>query len=145
MAEIVNHHTGDAPDLKHIHDNNGGVDAIETLARAHGADNRSAHPYSLRSHKNPQIWADMHDLMRPDSTGSDGKITDWSTDPPILYTPTYAKTKGDPALHREVEDAHGEVMGSDWDSAGSDEKKFKRLDNATAKRAVDRFKKFHKL
>jgi len=147
MAEIINHHTGDAPSLKHIHDNNGGIDAIETLAHTHGADNLAPHSYNIRAHKNNQIWADMHDLMRPDHRIP---LEDWGIgDERVTYTPTYGKVESDPKLDRKVQNAHEKAMSTwDWDYQGPHEESKhlrKQLNNAVVKRALDRFKKHHKL
>jgi hypothetical protein len=64
MAEIINHHFGDAPSLKHIYDHGGGVGAIETLARTMGA-NGMPKAYSSLKFKNPQLHHDLLHLVNP--------------------------------------------------------------------------------
>lgn len=137
MEEIISHHVGDAPDLKHIYDNNGGDGAIETLGRQTGANGVNLSSRYKVSFKNPKITASVSDLMRPGYGASD--------DNGNYHEGDYKDTHADPQYHKPVEDAHRALSGLDGSGTGNDEKIMKDLDDAAAKRAVHRFKKHHKI
>ncbi len=133
MEEIISHHVGDAPDLKHIYDNNGGDGAIETLGRQTGADGLNEVSRYKASFKNAKIPASIADLMRP----GHGVVDDNGN----YIEGDYKDTHADPQYQKEVEQAHDALthMGQYADHA----KIMKELDDAAAKRAVHRFKKHH--
>lgn len=134
MAEIINHHVGDAPSLKHIHDNNGGEHAIATLARTMGA-NGDPQEYSAFKFKNPQLHTDLLDLVNPGKHKYEVKA----------ISSTYENTHADEPFELDVIEANHDLMADQPDgSAGYDNDHIrKQLTNAAAKRAVHRFKKHH--
>jgi hypothetical protein len=128
IEEIINHHVGDAPDLKHIHDHNGGVDAIETLAQTMGA-NGDPSDYTGFKFKNPQVHADILDLVRPGHHHHNGNG---------YRTSTYENTDNDPNLDQDVDDT--------WNGRSSGDKhEVKAHNEAVMRRAVDRFKRHHNI
>lgn len=181
MAEIINHHFGDAPSLKHIHDHGGGTDAIETLVHTMGA-NGNPQRYSSLKFKNPQLHHDLLHLINPRKQAWENRHEPRMADqelgklysrmarstsdeefqrlemqmnarhadlaqknPPIKST--YEDTPASPEHDAAVHTAHRRVMDYDEnDNAGYDNPEYtKKLTNTAAARAVDRFKRHHKL
>ncbi len=182
MAEIINHHFGDAPSLKYIHDHGGGTDAIETLVHTMGA-NGIPQRYSSLMFKNPQLHHDLLHLINPPKQAWENTYGPRMEDPELgkLYSrlyrrniseeergrlqteieareediskksppieSTYENTPATPEHDAIVHTAHQRVMNYDEnDNAGYDNPVYtKALTNAAAARAVDRFKRHHKL
>lgn len=142
MVELINHHLGDAKSLKDMHDNHGGLKTVEAVLKTMGA---AADPtyYSSMKFKNPNTYLDMVDLMNPNGKSEYERNDEGSRAKGIFPKGIYSKTQSDPELHKKVhqtwESLHeGENTHVDRGRRAAHEK-------ATIDRAMDMFKRHHKL
>jgi hypothetical protein len=125
----LNHHLDGVRDLKDIHDHHGGLDAVEgVLKHYHGANGTPLEYSSLNFGKhNKKIHAESQAIV-----GSG--IRD---DEPGQNLPDY---EFDPQLHKETVDTYRKaISGDNWENDS------KIHGRAAIKRAMDAFKKYHKL
>jgi hypothetical protein len=138
FMDHLNRHLDGVKDMKDIHDNHGGLDAVEgVLKHYHGSNGVPSEYNGLNFGKNnKKIHAEAMDLVWP------GKGTfeydDQNPDP--RDRPNYGGHI-DPAINDEVIDAHNKATGGD----NFDEQAFKAHGRAAIKRAMDAFRKYHKL
>ena len=143
MAEIINHHLGDAKSIKDIHDNHGGMKAVEALMRTMGA-NGDPVAYSNLKFKKPGLHEDLLDLVNPGKAQSDRQNRRHEGVLPRTYLES---TPSDPKLHKKVEDTWSDGDGEDedgyqgWDNPS----KAKDHEDAVIARGLDKFKRHFKL
>lgn len=142
MAEMVNHHLGDAKSIKEIHDNHGGMKAVEALMRTMGA-NGDPVMYSNLKFKKPGMHEDLLDLVNPGKSAYDRQDRRHEGVLPRTYLES---TPSDPKLHKKVvdtwENLYDDSDGTDgWDNPS----KTKAHEDAVIARGLDKFKRHFKL
>ena len=140
MAEMINHHLGDARSIKDIHDNHGGMKAVETLMRTMGA-NGDPSEYSHLKFKKPGLHEDLLDLVNPGKAINDRHERRHEGVLPRTYLD---HVSSNPKLDKKVEDTHEDLWSDDnqnWDNYSI----MKAHEDAVVARGLDKFKRHFKL
>ena len=145
MSEFITHHLKDAKSLKDIHDNHGGVGAIEGLMRHYGSGNN--YYSSLKIH--PRINADIAHLIHADG-GIGGVGYEHESNnglKPSEYHNSIGKIKD--KHEQEVSNTFNEAIDADPESdswmKSTHHPLWKKHEDAVVKRGLEVFKDHHKL
>lgn len=123
MGEIINHHFGDAGDLKELHGKIGD-EGLETMIRTMGVNGvHSSSGYSPVSFKNAKVHDDLTTLANP------GKQSMFDDAPDFLHTPR------DPKLQKDVD--------TTFDTLRYTGRGLKEHEDAVVKRSVDWLRRHH--
>jgi len=150
FLDSLNHHLDGVRDLKDIHDHHGGLDAVEGILRNyHGHGGESTYiPLHLGKH-NQKIIAESNDIMYPgkgkwmhDPRFSIKEDDGTELDPSkrIQYEPHF-----DQGLNKEVADSWSNVMEEVGPDFKSGHPGFDAHQDKVIHRAMDTFKKYHRL
>jgi len=164
----LNHHLDGVRDLKDIHDHHGGVDAVEGILKHYHGAHGTPSEYSLLNFgkHNKKIHAEAQDLVNPGKGNIEYEpqpLPQSSTQPPLNQQPASLDPKDRPDYSSHIDpelDAHAEstfdnafygnddVDDDDDDDVDPDEmadRRWKMHGKAAINRAMDAFKKYHKL
>jgi hypothetical protein len=146
----LSHHLDGVRDLKDIHDHHGGLDAVEgILKNYHGHGGESEYIPLHLGKNNQKLIAESNDLMNPGKGGwmydprHDIKEDDGTQLDPakrIQYEPHF-----DPDLNKEVADSWENTRQYDGPDFESGHSGFDTHQGKVLRRAMDAFKKYHKL
>lgn len=141
MAEVINHHLGDAKSLKDIYQNHGGEKTLRSLMHVNGARGTPQASYSHIKFKNPSMHADLQDLVNP---GVGSHHREENRHKGVLPQAPFAKTEWDPELHQKVHDTFTN-MTDDLYEGNENENAQKNHQNAVVDRGAEMFKRHYKL
>lgn len=143
VAEIINHHLGDAKSLKDIHDNHGGEKTIEALMRTMGANGIPKNYSNLKFNK-PGIHEDLLDLINPHKADHDRKKQRHKG---VFQQAYFSKTPVDPELNHQVNETFDKMFEEDDNGnyGHYDKHISKAHENAVVARGIEHFKRHHKL
>lgn len=144
MAEVINHHLGDAKSLKDIHQNHGGDDTIRTLMHTMGA-NGEPKSYSHLKFNKPGLHEDLLDLVWK-GKGEYDRGTQRHKG--VMPMAPFAKTPYDKDLDAKVQKTGHALMsgGDDGDEYGFDNKTItKAHEKAVVDRGLELLRRHHNL
>lgn len=141
FIDHLNRHLDGVKDMKDIHDNHGGLDAVEgILKNYHGANGIPSEYSSLNFGKhNKKIQAEAQDLVFPGKGSGEYSGTKDPADRPDYSS--HIDSTLDADVHKTMDDAQNAsdpFHNSNWHL-------WKKHTKAAMARAMDAFKKYHKL
>lgn len=144
LAEMITPHVGDSNSMMDIWKNHGGEDALRTVLRVHGANGNNNRGYEAIGWKNPKMISDISGSMKP---GRSGNVWDYDNEKNEeihhrFDAPEHHATPHDPQLQQRVLETWDSMM--DDDGFGN-HKNFQDHEDAVLDRAIDQFKRHHKL
>ena len=141
MADIINHHIGDAKGLKDIYENHGGEKTIKTLMRTMGG-NGVPSEYSTLHFSKPGVHEDLLDLVNPRKNCNDRKLKRHLG---VMGKAPFSSTPVDPELHKKAVDTWNVIMhhsgeGDEWENKVA----VKAHEEAVVERGIERFKRHNR-